>query len=115
MNSISNTWIDIAALDDIPRRGARVVKTGLGCVAIFRTGDDKVFAIDDACPHKKGPLSEGIVHGNAVTCPLHNWVIDLETGMAQGADEGAVNTYEIRVENDRILLDGARLLARSAA
>ncbi len=110
-----SNWIDIAALEDIPPRGARVVKTRLGCVAVFRTGDDKVFAIDDACPHKKGPLSEGIVHGNAVTCPLHNWVIDLKTGMAQGADQGRVNTYEIRVEQGRILLDGARLLARSAA
>ncbi len=110
-----SNWIDIAALDDIPPRGARVVKTRLGCVAIFRTIEDKVFAIDDACPHKKGPLSEGIVHGNAVTCPLHNWVIDLETGMAKGADKGRVNTYEIRVENGRILLDGARLLARSVA
>ncbi|AXX96708.1 nitrite reductase small subunit NirD [Profundibacter amoris] len=110
-----SNWIDIAALEDIPPRGARVVKTRLGCVAVFRTGDDKVFAIDDACPHKKGPLSEGIVHGNAVTCPLHNWVIDLETGMAQGADQGRAKTYEIRVEQGRILLDGARLLARSAA
>ena len=108
-------FIDIAPLESIPRRGARVVKTALGCVAIFRTAEDRVFAIDDSCPHKKGPLSEGIVHGNAVTCPLHNWVISLETGLAQGADEGAVNTYEIRVENGRILLDGARLRARSAA
>jgi len=110
-----SNWIDIAALDDIQPRGARVVKTHLGCVAIFRNGEDQVFAIDDACPHKKGPLSEGIVHGNAVTCPLHNWVIDLETGMAQGADNGRVNTYEIRVKEGRILLDGARLLARSVA
>ena len=108
-------WIDIAPLESIPPRGARVVKTALGCVAIFRTAEDKVFAIDDACPHKKGPLSEGIVHGNAVTCPLHNWVISLETGMAQGADNGAVNTYEIRVENGRILLDATRLRARSVA
>jgi len=110
-----SNWIDIAALEDVPQRGARVVKTKLGCVAIFRTAEDKVFAIDDACPHKNGPLSEGIVHGNAVTCPLHNWVIDLETGMAKGADEGRVNTYEIMVENGRILLDGSRLLSHSAA
>jgi len=110
-----SNWIDIAALDDIPLRGARVVKSRLGCVAVFRTAQDKVFAIDDKCPHEKGPLSEGIVHGTAVTCPLHNWVIDLETGMAKGADEGRVNTYEIKVEDGRILLDGARLLNRSAA
>lgn len=108
-------WINIAALNDVPPRGARVIKTPLGCVAIFRTIEDQVFAIDDSCPHKKGPLSEGIVHGNAVTCPLHNWVIDLETGMAQGADSGRVNTYGIKVENGRILLDGARFLARSVA
>ncbi len=108
-------WTDIAALDDIPRRGARVVKTAHGCVAVFRTAQDRVFATDDACPHRKGPLSEGIVHGTAVTCPLHNWVIDLQTGRARGADEGRVNTYEIKVENGRLLLDTTRLTARAAA
>ncbi len=108
-------WIDIAALEAIPARGARVVKTAQGCVAIFRTFDDRVFALDDACPHKNGALSEGIVHGVAVTCPLHNWVINLETGMAEGADEGQVATYQIKVEAGRILLDASRLSARSAA
>ena len=108
-------WIDIGALADIPPQGARVVKTAEGCVAVFRTADDQVFAIDDACPHKGGPLSEGIVHGNAVTCPLHAWVFSLETGMAQGADEGAVNSYPARVEAGRILLDASRLARRSAA
>ncbi len=104
-----SNWTDIASLEDIPKRSGRVVKTKFGCVAIFRTNDDKVFAIDDACPHKKGPLSEGIVHGNSVTCPMHNWVIDLATGQAQGADEGGVETYEITVKNGRILLDTSRL------
>jgi len=110
-----STWIDIAALDEIPQRGARVVKTALGCVAVFRTGADEVFALDNACPHKAGPLAEGIVHGKSVTCPLHNWVISLETGAAQGADEGQVTTYPARVENGRILLDRAFLRARAAA
>lgn len=110
-----SNWIDIGALDDIPVRGARVVKTARGCVAVFRTGEDEVFALDDRCPHKGGPLSEGIVHGRAVTCPLHNWVIAFETGAAQGADEGAVATYPARVEDGRVLLDSARLTARSAA
>ena len=110
-----SNWMDIAALDDIPQRGARVVKTPRGCVAVFRTAEDRVFALDDRCPHKGGPLSEGIVHGNAVTCPLHNWVIDLASGQAQGTDTGAAVTYEIRVENGRILLEGSRLLARPAA
>ncbi|SDK75438.1 nitrite reductase small subunit NirD [Aliiruegeria lutimaris] len=109
------TWIDIGALDDIPARGARVVKTAFGCVAIFRTGEDQVFALEDRCPHKGGPLSEGIVHGQSVTCPLHNWVFNLETGLAQGSDEGAVPTYPARIEQGRILLDAAQLENRSAA
>lgn len=108
-------WIDIADLEAIPQRGARMVKTPLGCVAVFRTASDAVYALDNACPHKQGPLAEGIVHGNAVTCPLHNWVISLETGAVQGADEGQVNTYPARVENGRILLDGAKLRGRVAA
>ncbi len=102
-------WIDIGALDDIPPRGARVVRTAHGCVAIFRTGDDQVFALDDRCPHKGGPLSEGIVHGASVTCPLHNWVFSLETGLAQGADEGSVPSYSARVDSGRILIDAAQL------
>jgi nitrite reductase (NADH) small subunit len=108
-------WIDIAALDDIPQRGARVVKTAQGCVAVFRTASDEVFALDNTCPHKGGPLAEGIVHGSSVTCPLHNWVFSLETGVAQGADEGQVGTYPARVAGGRIELDAVFLAARSAA
>ncbi len=108
-------WVDIGALEDIPRQGARVVKTVQGCVAVFRTATDAVFATDDRCPHKGGPLSEGIVHGASVTCPLHAWVFSLETGQAQGADEGAVATYPLRVEAGRLLLDASRLAARVAA
>ncbi|GHG21913.1 MULTISPECIES: nitrite reductase small subunit NirD [Paracoccus] len=107
-------FVDIGSLDDIPRQGARLVRTAQGCVAVFRTADDRVFALDDRCPHKGGPLSEGIVHGTAVTCPLHNWVFDLNTGQAQGADDGAVGTYAVRVQGGRILID-ASLIRRSAA
>lgn len=109
------SWVDIGALDDIPERGARLVKTHMGCVAVFRTGTDEVFAASDRCPHKGGPLSEGIVHGRKVTCPLHNWVFSLETGQAQGADEGSIATYPIRVEAGRLLLDTAALAERNAA
>ncbi len=109
------TLLDIGALTDIPRQGARVVKTAQGCVAVFRTADDQVFATADRCPHKSGPLSEGIVHGTSVTCPLHNWVFSLETGQAQGADSGAIATYPIRVELGRLLLDIRRLAGRVAA
>lgn len=107
-------FIDIGALDDIPPQGARVIKTAHGCIALFRTADDQVFALEDRCPHKGGPLSEGIVHGTQVTCPLHNWVFDMNSGQAQGADEGMVRTYPICVEAGRILI-GAELIARGKA
>ena len=100
----SDTWIDIGALTDIPVRGARLVKTEGGCLAVFRTAEDKAYAINDRCPHKGGPLSQGIVHGNTVTCPLHNWVINLETGAAQGADKGQVKTIPLQVKDGRVLL-----------
>lgn len=109
------SWIDICALEDVPARGARVVKTAMGCVAVFRTHDDQVFALNDRCPHKGGPISEGIVHGHQVTCPLHNWVFSLETGEAQGADEGRIDTFGAKVAGGRILLDDAQLSARTAA
>lgn len=108
-------WIDIGALEAIPPRGARVVKTAHGCVAVFRTGTDEVFALDNACPHKAGPLAEGIVHGRAVTCPLHNWVISLETGAAQGQDDGQVRSYPAKTADGRILLDVTHLRARAVA
>ena len=98
-----NEWTPIGSINDIPRRGARCVVTPQGKIAVFRTQEDQIFAIDDHCPHKGGPLSQGIVHGAAVTCPLHNWVISLETGKALGADEGSVRTVELRLDGERIL------------
>lgn len=108
-------FVDIGALDDIPRQGARVVKTAQGCVAVFRTADDRVFALEDRCPHKGGPLSEGIVHGDRVTCPLHNWVFDMNSGEAQGADEGMVRTFATKVQQGRVLVDATLIRNRSAA
>ncbi|WP_018001441.1 nitrite reductase small subunit NirD [Paracoccus sp. N5] len=108
-------FVDIGSLDDIPRQGARLVRTAQGCVAVFRTADDRVFALDDRCPHKGGPLSEGIVHGTSVTCPLHNWVFDLNTGAAQGADEGRVRTHPVRVDQGRVLIDASLIRSRNAA
>jgi nitrite reductase (NADH) small subunit len=109
------SWLDIGALDDIPPLGARVLKTRVGCIAVFRTAENEVFAMNDRCPHKGGPLSDGIVHGRKVTCPLHNWVFSLETGEAQGADVGRVETFPVRLEAGRILIDTTRLVRRSAA
>jgi nitrite reductase (NADH) small subunit len=106
------SWFDIGVIDDIPLRGARCVKTPQGKIGVFRTHDDRIFAIEDHCPHKGGPLTQGIVHGAAVTCPLHNWVISLETGKTLGADEGTVKTIPVRVEGGRIAIAlGEMLLA----
>ena len=101
-----NRWVEIGRLDDIPLRGARrVVRTdGAPPVAVFRTGDDEVFALIDRCPHRGGPLSEGIVQGRAVACPLHGWVIELDTGQAEPPDEGCTRTVAVRRDGDRILL-----------
>ena len=101
-------WIDVGAVTDVPRRGARRVSTPRGDIAIFRTGDGELFALRDQCPHKHGPLSQGIVHGRTVTCPLHAWNIDLATGEPTGADagKGCTPTVALRVENGRLLLAG---------
>ncbi len=107
-------WTDIGALDQIPRRGARVVRSAEGCVAVFRTADDQAFALEDRCPHKGGPLSQGIVHGKSVTCPLHYWVLSLETGEAQGADDGRAAVFPLKVEDGRILIDFSALVGRAA-
>lgn len=107
-------WIDIGGVDDVPRRGSRVVATGSGDVAVFRTASDRVFALWDKCPHKGGPLSQGIVHDESVTCPLHNWVIGLESGAVKGPDQGCARMVNCRTENGRILVDGV-VFGRKAA
>jgi nitrite reductase (NADH) small subunit len=99
-----NQWLEIANLEDIPKLGARVVKTDTVEIAVFRTRNDEVFALKDECPHRKGPLSQGIVHDTTVTCPLHNWKIDLASGQAKAPDEGCSRSYPVRVENGRIFL-----------
>jgi len=97
-------WIEIGTLDDIPRLGSRVVRTGSGDIAVFRTGDDEVFALDDRCPHKGGPLSQGIVHNKRVTCPLHNFVIELASGQAVAPDKGCARSHPTKVENGMVWL-----------
>lgn len=97
-------WIAIGTVNDIPLRGARCVDTPHGRIGVFRTVDGRVFAMENRCPHRGGPLTEGIVHGASVTCPLHNWVFSLETGEAQGADEGKVRTFPVRIDGDRLFI-----------
>ncbi|OSQ35575.1 nitrite reductase small subunit NirD [Thalassospira mesophila] len=95
-------WVDIGPLDGIPVQGARTLQTASDRIAVFRTLDNQVFALLDRCPHKQGPLSQGIVHGHFVTCPLHNMVFSLETGLAQGADDGCAAKMETRLENGMV-------------
>lgn len=100
-----NNWREVVALEDIPVLGSRVIDTGEMKIAVFRTSNDMVFAIKNECPHRGGPLSEGIVHGASVTCPLHNWKIDLASGEALGADEGCSNVYPVKIEAGQVFVD----------
>lgn len=104
MSALENIWTEVCHIDDIPSQGSRIVKVPNGCLALFKTASGDVFAIDDKCPHKGGPLSQGIVHDKFVTCPLHSWVFSLESGEAQGADEGRVKTTSVRVHDGRVEL-----------
>ncbi len=97
-------WIEVGPLAAIPRLGARTVKTGQNTIAVFRTRDDQVFALDDQCPHRGGPLSQGIVTGCQIICPLHDWCIRLEDGAAEAPDEGHTGSYPVKVDNGVIYL-----------
>jgi nitrite reductase (NADH) small subunit len=101
---MNEAWIEVGAVDDIPRLGSRVVETDEGAIAVFRNADDEVFALLNRCPHKGGPLSEGIVYGRTVACPLHNWCLDLASGRAKAPDEGCAPSYPVRVDEGRVFL-----------
>ncbi|VAW52822.1 Nitrite reductase [NAD(P)H] small subunit [hydrothermal vent metagenome] len=109
MSDVMNEWTEVVALEEIPQLGSRVVRVGNEAdtmkIAVFRTASDEVFAMKDECPHKQGPLSQGIVHGTSVTCPLHNWKIDLASGKALGPDEGCTNVFPTKVENGIVFID----------
>ncbi len=102
-----NSWAHILDVIDIPMLGARVVRHGNIDIAVFRTATDEVFALEDRCPHKGGPLSQGIVHGKKVTCPMHGWNIELASGCAVAPDEGCAREYPIKIEAGQIWLDMA--------
>ena len=103
-------WKIICRVEDIPMLGARRIGRDQGSeVAIFRTQGDKVFALLDRCPHKRGPLSQGIVFGETVACPLHNWAIDLEDGCARAPDQGCTPKFAVKVEAGQVMLDANEL------
>ena len=107
-------WISICRIDDIPVLGARRVARAQGLdVAIFRNGDNEVFALLDRCPHKGGPLSQGIVFGRSVACPLHNWTIALVSGEAAAPDEGCTPYFSVRLEGDEVQLRADELASRA--
>lgn len=98
-------WVTICAVEDIPVLGARVVRRPQGQdIALFRNEEEQVFALVDECPHKKGPLSQGIVHGSSVTCPLHNWNIGLDSGCAREPDEGCTPKFTTQVVDGKVYL-----------
>lgn len=101
--------LDLGPLTAIAPLGARTVRVGALEIAVFRTADDAVFALENRCPHKAGPLAQGIVHGRRVTCPLHNWVIGLEDGQAAAPDSGCVTRYPVEVRAGHIWLTVAPL------
>ena len=103
-------WKPICLVTDIPVLGARRVARSEGRpVAIFRNAEDKVFALLDRCPHKGGPLSQGIVFGESVACPLHNWTIGLADGCAKAPDAGCTQRFAVKLDGGRVLLDAEEL------
>ena len=104
VDTLQASWTRVCALEEIPRLGARVLKRAQGDIAVFRTADDGVFALADRCPHKAGPLSQGIVHGQHVTCPLHNWNIALADGTAVEPDEGCSATFPTKCEKGTVFI-----------
>ena len=109
-----NEWTAICRVQDIPPLGARRVARQRGlAVAIFRTSGDEVFALLDRCPHKGGVLSQGIVFGRQVACPLHNWTIGLDNGAAREPDEGCTPSFAVRVDAGMVYLDADELATRA--
>lgn len=109
-----NEWTAICRVQDIPPLGARRVARQRGLdVAIFRTSGDEVFALLDRCPHKGGVLSQGIVFGRQVACPLHNWTIGLDNGAAREPDEGCTPSFAVRVDAGMVYLDADELATRA--
>jgi nitrite reductase (NADH) small subunit len=103
-------WLAVCRLDDIPLLGARRVARPVGLpVALFRTASGQVHALLDRCPHKGGPLSQGIVFGEHVACPLHNWAIALVDGSARAPDEGCTPRFAVKLASGTVHLDAHEL------
>ncbi len=109
-----NEWTPICKVEDIPTLGSRRVSRSQGLdVAVFRNDKNEVFALLDRCPHKGGPLSQGIVFGTSVACPLHNWTIGLCTGQAAAPDEGCTPKFSVKVEDGAVYLNSTELASHA--
>ena len=106
--AMTDDWFKVGSVEEIPLMGSRVVRTAHGDVAVFRAGDGTLFALDDRCPHKGGPLSQGIVYGHTVACPLHNWCIELASGCAVAPDQGSTSSYPVKVVEGMLYLNLSR-------
>jgi nitrite reductase (NADH) small subunit len=116
MSELAPAWTRICRVDDIPVLGSRRVARAHGPeVALFRAADDHVFALLDRCPHKGGPLSQGIVFGHSVACPLHNWTISLEDGQAREPDKGCTARFAVKVEAGEVFLDAQELAVKAVS
>ncbi len=99
-----HNWHEVCRVDDVPRFGGRTVRAGQTEIAVFRLSDDRIRAVANRCPHKQGPLAEGIVSGDTIICPLHARKINLESGEVLPPDAGCVKTYPVKVEDGLVLL-----------
>ena len=107
-------WMAVCRVDEIPQLGSRRVASEQGLdVALFRTSQDEVFALLDRCPHRGGVLSQGIVFGRHVACPLHNWAIGLADGRAREPDDGCTPRFDVKVEQGVVYLDAAQLASHA--
>ena len=107
-------WKKICLVSDIPVLGSRRVARPQGLdVAVFRNDADEVFALLDRCPHKGGPLSQGIVFGTSVACPLHNWTIGLGDGCARAPDKGCTPKFAVKVDAGAVFLDAKELASHA--
>jgi nitrite reductase (NADH) small subunit len=114
MNAMAPAWVSVCRVDDIPAMGSRRVSRPQGmAVSLFRTAGDQVHALLDRCPHKGGPLSQGIVLADAVACPLHNWTIQFADGCARAPDQGRTPAFAVRVHEGQVFLDAHELATRA--
>ncbi|MEW4982161.1 MAG: nitrite reductase small subunit NirD [Cycloclasticus sp.] len=104
MSSSKITWHPICTIDEIPPSGGRTVIAGKTSIALFRLTDDSIKAIENRCPHKDGPLVDGIISNGDVLCPLHNWRVNLDSGQVAAPDSGCVTRYPVKVEGRQIFL-----------